>query len=191
MHNDIVALIGSFLGMLFVALSYFVKNKRLYLLFQALCIVFLIVSYFFTAQFFAMIGLAIGLVRALVFFGYERKQKTAPLWVAILLSVCTVAAFFTVNFGVLGVARYEDILCLTALVLYAFIFRIRNLQTVRFAMLVPTVLSIWYNTIIKAALFASLTYVFELTADVVSIFKYHIINKVDKVNKATKEKTKI
>ncbi|MBO5754430.1 MAG: YgjV family protein, partial [Clostridia bacterium] len=68
MDNPILALITSFFAMSFVVTSYFMKKKEKYLLFQFLCIVFLIISYFFTEQFFAMVGLVIGLGRTLTFF---------------------------------------------------------------------------------------------------------------------------
>ena len=73
MDNRILALIASFIAMAFVILSYFVKKKAYYLLFQLLCIVCLIISYFFSLQFFAMIGLAVGLFRTITFFVYEKK----------------------------------------------------------------------------------------------------------------------
>ena len=63
--------------------------------------------------------------------------------------------------------------------LRAFIFRIGNLKIVRFTMLIPTVLSILFNVLTSAALFATLTYVFELCANVVFIFKYHVFKKVN------------
>lgn len=187
MYNYPLSLIASFIAMAFVVTSYFVKRKSLYLLFQSLCIVFLVASYFFTEQFFAMIGLAIGLVRALVFFAYERKEKIAPLWVSCALAGGTIASYFIVNFGILKTAQPLDILCVAALVLYAFIFRIRDLKLVRFTMLVPTVLSILFNTLTNAALFASLTYVFELTANVVSIYKYHIRTEKKETRSVSKE----
>lgn len=177
MDNPILALIAGFIAMVFVITSYFVKNKSLYLVFQALCITFLVVSYFFTVQFFAMIGLTIGLIRSLVFFAYERKDKDAPLWVAFVLAAATLTSYFVVNYVILKTAQPLDVLCLVALVMYVFIFRIRNLKIVRFTMLIPTVLSILFNTLTHAALFVSLSYIFELSADVVSIFRYHILPK--------------
>ena len=176
MDNPILALIASFIAMSFVVSSYFVKKKSLYLIFQASCILFLMVSYFFTVQFFAVIGLAIGLARALIFFAYEKRDKVAPLWVAFAISFITLASYFIINFGVLKSAQPYDVLCLLSLVLYAFIFRVRDLKKVRFLMLAPTILSLLFNTLTHAALFASLTYVFELTANVVSIFRYHILD---------------
>ena len=177
MDNPILALIASFIAMSIVVSSYFVKKKSLYLIFQASCILFLMVSYFFTVQFFAVIGLAIGLARALIFFAYEKKDKVAPLWVALAISFITLLSYFIVNFGILKNTQPYDVLCLLALVLYAFIFRIRDLKKVRFLMLAPTILSLLFNTLTHAALFASLSYVFELTANVVSIFRYHILEK--------------
>lgn len=174
MYNYPLALIASFIAMGFVVASYFVKKKSLYLLFQSLCIAFLVISYFFTVQFFAMIGLGVGLVRVLVFFVYEYKDKRAPLWISCVLAIVTVVAYIIVNLVILKTEQLLDILCVAALVLYAFIFRIRNLKIIRFTMLIPTVLSILFNLLTHAALFATLTYVFELVANLGSIYKYHI-----------------
>lgn len=183
MENQTLALVASFLSMSFVIMAYFVKKKVYYLLFELLCLAFLIVSYFFTMQFFAMIGIAIGLFRMSTFFVYENKEKQAPIGWAFLFSAMTIASYFIVNFGILKTAKPLDVLCLSALVMYAFIFRIRNLKIVRFTMLVPTVLSILFNILIHAALFATLTYVFELSANVVSIFKYHLFEEKKKEEK--------
>lgn len=181
MYNYPLSLVAGFVAMTFVAISYFVKNKSLYLTFQALCIVFLIVSYFFTTQFFAMVGLAIGLARTLIFYAFEKRDKVAPIWVAFVLSAATLTSYFIVNLGILKTAQPLDLLCVTALIMYAFIFRIRDLKIVRFTMLIPTILSILFNTLTGAAFFASVTYVIELTANVVSIYKYHIKNEKEEI----------
>ena len=177
MENQTLALIASFIGLLLVIFSYFTKKKERFLLFQSLCIVFLIISYFFTVQFFAMVGLAVGVLRTLTYFYYEKKEKEAPLWVPLLLAGLTLASYFVVNFAILGTSEPLDVLSLLALVGYVFIFRVRNLTLVRFLMLVPTVLSILFNILTHAALFATLTYVFEISANIVSIFRYHVIGK--------------
>ena len=189
MDNPILALIASFFAMMSVAVSYFFKKKSLYLTFQAICIVFLIISYFFSLEFFAMIGLTIGLFRTLVFFVYEKHDKRAPLWLSFLLGGMTVASYFIVNLGILHTAKPLDILCLIALVMYAFIFRIRNLKIVRFTMLVPTVISIAYNALTFAPIFTCGSYIIELTANVLSIFKYHVLKEKKKAEIALKENT--
>ena len=53
MENQTFALIASFIAMVSVVMAYFVKNKSYYLLYQVICVLFLVVSYFFTVQFFA------------------------------------------------------------------------------------------------------------------------------------------
>lgn len=174
MKNEVLSLIASFIAMAFVIGSYFVKKKN-FLLFQALCIVFLIISYFFNVQFFAMVGLTIGLARSLSFYYYEKNDKEAPLYLAIILSFLTLASYFIINLWILGDAKPVDILCLVALVSYVFIFRIRDIKKVRFLMFAPTALSILFNILSGAAIFATLTYVFELSANVISILKYHVI----------------
>lgn len=175
MDSPILALVTGFIAMVFVMISYFVKQKNLYLIFQSCCIVFLVLSYFFSVQFFAMVGLTIGLARALTFFALEQKDKDAPIWLSLLFGGATALSYVLINLVILKDAKPLDLLCLTASVLYAFIFRIRDLKTVRFTMLIPTVLSIFYNTLTDAALFVSLSYTFELGANVVSIFRYHIL----------------
>lgn len=175
MKNETIALIASFIAMTFVVMAYFTKKKSYYLLFQILCIVFLVVSYFFTVQFFAMIGLTIGLLRTVTFFMYEKRDKIAPIYWSFLFSGLTILSYLVVNLGVLKTAQPLDLLCLAGLVMYAFIFRIRNLKIVRYTMLIPTVLTILFNVLTSAAIFATLSYVFEFFANMISIFKYHIL----------------
>jgi hypothetical protein len=75
MDRELLALIVSFVAMVIVAASYFTKKKLHYLSLQLLGILFLIMSYFFTEQFFAMVGIAIGGLRTVTFFLYENKEK--------------------------------------------------------------------------------------------------------------------
>lgn len=173
--NETLSLIAGFIAMSFVVIAYFVKKKVLYLVYQSACIVFLILSYLFNAQYFAMIGMVIGLWRALTFFWLEHKERDASILWSYLFAGLTIASYFIVNFWILGDAKPLDILCLFASCAYAFIFRIRNLKVVRFTMLAPTVVSILYNILSGAALFVTISYSFELGANVVSIFKYHVI----------------
>ncbi len=180
MENEVLALIASFIAMAFVVCSYFVKKKELYLLFQFLCIVFLIISYFFSLEFFAMVGLVIGLIRTLTFFLYEKKGKLAPIVWPIIFSTASLASYFIINLWILGTVKPIDILFLVGLILYAFIFRIRDLKIVRFTMLVPTSLSVLYNILASAPIFAILSYSFELVANIASILKYHVIKPKQK-----------
>lgn len=171
------ALLFSFVAMLLIAASYFVKNKSGFLLFQSSGIFCLMFSYLCNGQFFAMIGLGIGLVRSLVFYAYERRGKEASILWCYGLCAASFAAYGVVNLWVLKSFHPADIVYLVGLVMYMFIFRIRNIKTVRFTILAPTVLSIVYNVWAGSAIFAIISYCFEMTANVLSIFKYHVFNK--------------
>ena len=182
MENEVLALIASFLAMTCVVIAYFVKKKSHYLLFQLLCILSLIVSYFFSLEFFAMIGIALGGLRTLTFFIYEKNEKTASIGWSFLFSALTIISYLITSFIVYKNANPLDFLYLTGLILYAFIFRIRNLKIVRFTMLIPTFLSILFNVFAQAPIFATLSYVFEFIANVISIFKFHVFNKKEEDN---------
>ena len=196
MKSEPLSLIASFIAMAVIVISYFVKKKEHYLLFQSLGLVFLIVSYFFSLQFFAMIGIGLGLLRAITFFIYEKKGKNAPIGWSFAFSILTIISYFIINFGILKTAQPLDLLCLAGLILYAFIFRIRNLKIVRFTMLIPTIslplpsdvtsiLTFLFNLLTHAPIFATISYAFELIANIISIFisifNYRAFNK-DKMN---------
>jgi Flp pilus assembly protein TadB len=171
------ALLFSFVAMLLIAVSYFVKNKSGFLLFQSSGIFCLMISYFFNAQYFAMIGLGIGLFRSLLFYAYERKGKEASVWWCFGLCLLSFVVYGIVNLGILKSFHPADVVYLIGLVLYMFVFRIRSLKLVRFTILLPTALSIVYNVWAASPVFAVVSYCFEMTANILSIFKYHVFGK--------------
>ena len=171
----------SLLAMLLIASSYFFKKKSFYLVFQSIGIVFLAISYLLQKEYFAMIGLSIALGRSLVYFLYEYKDKQSPLAWAFVFSGASVACYFIINLGILGETRLYDIIYLAGLIGYAFIFRIRNLELMRYLTTIPTALSILYNILIGALPFVCISYTFELGANLLSIGKYHLYDKKKKI----------
>ena len=171
------ALIFSFIAMLLIAVSYFVKTKGGFLVFQGSGIVFLILSYLCNGQYFAMIGLGIGLARCVIFYLYERQEKEAPIAWCYALCALSVAVYGVVNLWILQTFHPADVVYLIGLVLYMFIFRIRNIKTVRFLILIPTALSIAYNVWAASPIFAVISYCFEMLANVVAVLRYHVFGK--------------
>lgn len=180
MENETLAFIVSFIAMLLIALSYFFKKKSWLLLFQTLGIVFLILSYLFTAQYFATVGLSVGLIRTLTFYAYEQRGKDIPIVAPIGFSVLTVAVYFTINFGVLKNVQPLDILYLGSLIGYAFAFYIKKIQIMRYVVLLPITLAILFNAFTHAPIFVVVSYSFELGANVLAIFKYYIFDEQEK-----------
>ena len=171
------AFVVSLVAMLLVSSSYFHKKKSLYLVFQAMGIVFLMASYLLTKEYFAMIGLGIGLARVLTYFFYENKDQDVSLFWPILFSVLSVLAYAIVNLCILKTVKAADVLYLVGLIAYAFVFRVRNLTVMRYLSLIPTGLSILYNVWIATVPFVIVSYLFEFTATVVAIIKYRYFTK--------------
>lgn len=171
MYNYTLSQIAGVITLLMMVVSYFVKSKSSYLLFQTIGLGCMFLSYLFGAEYFAMIALTVSLSRTLVFFIYEKKDKRAPLVLAFLFAFLTVSAYVAVNLVILKTARPTDILYLTAQVLYAFIFRIRSIKVVRYTIIIPHALAILYNLLLEGMLFVALSYSFELLADLYSIVR--------------------
>ena len=181
------SLVTSFAAMGWIVSSYFLNSKGKYLLFQSIGIVFLMASYCLDGLYFPMIGLTVGLARSLIFFAYEKKDKEAPIFWPYLFTGLSVVAYLIINVGITKTQAWYDILYLIGLVFYAFVFRIRNIETLRYVITIPTALSILYNVVSGAAIFAVISYSFELCANIVSILKYHVFEKRKEENNHEKD----
>ncbi len=186
MYNYPLSMIASFIALGLIVSSYFVRKKIFYLMLQGIGIIFLVLSYLFIEEFFAMISLSIGLGRTITFFLYEKKDKKAPIWLACLFSGLTIVSYFIVNLWILGTAKSIDIIYLISLCLYAFTFRIRDLKIMRYAVVAPNSLAVIYNIAISAPIFTVLSYAFELTANIVAIIQFNI----EKQNRLKREEGK-
>ncbi len=180
----------SILVMLVMCSSYFFKKKSLYLIVQSAGITLLMAAYILWKEYFAMAGLVIGLARMLVYLWYERKDKHAPIWWAVLFSLLGVACYLIINLWILKNAKPVDIIYLVGLVAYAFIFRIRSLNLVRYLVLIPTALSIVYNALLGVGTVMVVgSYSFEMCANLVSIAKYHLYDKKKNIEVKEDEKS--
>ena len=171
------ALFVSFIAMVWIVSSYFMKGKSGFLLCQVIGMVFLMASYFFGGAYFAMIGLGIGLARSVTFFLFEKKDKTPSVFWPILFSALSLTAYVVINYIFLKDAKSVDVFYLLGLILYAFVFWIRDLDKMLYLSTIPTALSILYNVLSGAAVFAMVSYTFELGANLVAIYKRHGIGK--------------
>ena len=174
------ALFVSFIAMVLIAASYFMKGKSVFLLYQVLGMIFLMTSYLFTGDYFPMIGLGIGMGRSLTFFIFEKKDKKPSIFWPILFSTLSMMAYVVINVIILQKANLTAIIYLLGLVLYAFVYWIRDLEKMRYLATIPTALCILYNVVSKAPVFTVISYTFELCANVAAIYKYHIKPKMMK-----------
>lgn len=187
MTKEEAALLVSFIAMSLVIISYFLKKKNAFLFVQTGAVVFLLLSYLFTEEYFAMIGMGIGLVRSVVYFYYEQRGEIVSVWWMLGICLSTVAAYFIVNFGVLGEAKPIDILYVVALVLFAVAFRIRDLKIMRRVTVIPISCAVLFNIFASSTPFVILSYSLELASNLAAIVKFEIYDTL-KLRRELKEK---
>lgn len=171
MYNPALSQIAGVATAIMMIISYFFKTKSAYLLCQNIGLCCMFFTYLFGNEYFAMIALSVSLTRTLVFFIYEKQEKKAPMYLSFLFAGLTLCAYIFVNYIVLKTAKPLDSLYLIAQILYAFIFRIRNIKLVRYSIIVPHCFAILYNILLNGMLFVALSYAFELFADLYSILR--------------------
>lgn len=177
MYNYPMSLTFSLIALILIVLGYFVRKKYLYLASQSLGIVFLILSYLFSEEYFAMISLSIGLFRTVTFFIYEKNNLSAPIIWSFIFSLATLVVYVVLELVVLQKKNFIGLINVVALSGYAFIFRMRNLNLVRYLVILPLGLSVLYNLLICAPIFTIISYLFEVTSSVVAIISFKIIEK--------------
>ena len=171
MTNENIATIFGAAAVILVVISYFANNQSKYLLFQALNMCALAISYLFSCEYFAMIGISVSMARTITFFLISQKGKNAPLILSFFFAFLNLLAYVIVNLLILKTTQPIAILYVIALVAYSFIFRIKSMKKVRFLMLFPLTLTIIFNLFSNATIFAAISYVIELIADVIAIIK--------------------
>ena len=155
--------------------SYFFDSKSKYLILQLVGNVFLSFSYFCMGAYFTMVSVAIGIVRGLICFAYEKKDKEVPLFFIIALCIVTVSSYIVINYLILsGTSSPWDILYLIASCMYAITFAIRNIKLMRYLVLIPHTSAIAYNLLVKAPISSAISYGIELAITVVAIIKFRI-----------------
>lgn len=175
---NILAYIMSTIALVLYCGSYFFNNKKKYLIMQLSGNFFLSVSYFFMGAYFTMISVAIGIVRGLVCYTYEKSNTRVPFYIIMALCLATVSSYIIVNYVILsGAASPWDILYMFASCMYAITFAIRNIKLMRYLVLIPHLSAVLYNLLAKAPISSAISYGIELIITVVAIIKFHIQEK--------------
>ena len=159
-------------ALILYSLSYFFNNKKGYLVFQLSGNVFLAASYFVIGAYFTMVSVAIGILRGLVCYLYERKERRVPPLVIVGLCVAVVASYVLINGVLLSDASPWDVLYLVASCLYAVTFAIRNIRVMRYAVMLPHSCAVAYNLLIRAPFSSAISYAIEWVVTAVAIVRY-------------------
>ncbi len=188
MYNYTVSTIIGFIAMCFAIVSYFLKNKSLFLMAQAGAIIFLGISCLFIEEYYAMISYGVNFARVLTFYLLERKNRAPGVLLILFFMFLLVACFVILNVIILKQFKMTDIILMAANLLYSYAFAIRNLKLLRYVFLIPLSLSILYYVLIKATVFVIISYSFEFAASLTAI----IVNTkyVQKLLQKIKDKRK-
>ena len=176
-----LSFIMSALALALYCSSYFFNSKKKYLILQMSGNVFLSLSYFFMGAYFTMVSVAIGILRGLICYTYEKHNKKVPLYMIMGLCFVTVLSYVLINYVVLsGTASPWDILYMAASCMYAIIFAIRNIILMRYVVLIPHTCAIAYNLLVHAPISSAISYGIEFVITVVAIVKFRLQEKKDK-----------
>ena len=163
----------SAIALLLYCSSYFFDNKKKYLLFQMIGNGFLSLSYLFMGAYFTMVSVAIGIVRGVICYTFEKNNKNVPIYLIVGLCAVTVSSYVLINYVILsGTASAWDVLYLIASCMYAITFAMRNIRLMRYVILIPHTCAISYNLLVGAPISSAMSYGIEFVITVIAIIKF-------------------
>ncbi len=128
----------------FIVGAYAVKQKTLYILFQTISNLVLIVNYIYLRSLSSVLVVTVATVRFIVFYALVKRYDDVP-WIAIIL--------FSFAAGVLGVATAQgpiDYLFVAAVMLYTACYKVRRLLWMKIALLAPLSMMLVYSLLMQA-----------------------------------------
>ncbi len=162
----IIAQISGIIALILVAISYFVKLKPTFLTLQMVADVFYAGSFFAVDAYVGGIITTISIFRCIYIYWAEKtnfKYTVHFLFVFIAMYVVVTIRFWQTPY---------DIIALITGSMFTLSFAIKNLQVMRYVLIVPNVLILIYNILCRTYTSALLDFI-ELIVLVVSIIKYH------------------
>lgn len=175
--NFILTQILGGIALILVCFSYFVKNKKYFLLIQVFANIFYAGAFLFQNLFVAGFNTIVSIVRTAIFYLYFKSDKNnIPIYVPLIFT-----GIYILNF----IVFYTSMLDITALftsIVFTFALYIKNMQTTRCVSLLPNIVLCVYNFVNKCYSSSALDFI-ESVVIIVSIIYYHIKSK--KVTEST------
>ena len=157
--------ISGYTSLLFVAISYFCKNKSKFLIFQSISDIFYAMAYLFINIYVAGIITIISSIRCIVFHLFEKKnishfKITLPIFLSLNMLI-------TILFW----QSTSDIIPLITSIVYTLIFVFKNTQLIRYISIIPSVALCIYNIYFRLYGIALLD-ILEIVVLIVSIIYF-------------------
>ena len=170
MINFILAQILGAVALILVCISYFLKNKSTFMIFQTIAN-FFYASAFFVVKAYVGAGLVmISLFRCLYLYFSEKhnfKYTFHFLPIFIVLYIVTTIIFWNSPF---------DLMPLVSSLLFTIAYTIKNMQTMRYILTIPNTILVIYNILTTTYTSAILDFI-EVVVTIVAISKFYISNK--------------
>lgn len=163
------------IALILVCISYFLHSKNNFLIFQVFANIFYALSFVFTGSLVAGIGTFISIFRVLLFYILERKNQNIPFFLIIIFS-----AVYIIN-GIIFFKSYLDIIPICTSILFTVAMWMKNIQFVRYFMILPNVLIAIYALLCQAYVTACLDFI-EAIVVIIAIIKYHLEQKKNSVD---------
>lgn len=167
-----LSLIFSFCGMASAASSYLLKKKWQYLIAQGGSILLIAVSNLCLALYYACISSLVSVVRIVVYYYLERRDKEANFYIKTLFAGLVVLSYVITNVIILKNYIWQDVMLMLINCSFVYIAGIRNLKVLRYCMLLPVALAVLYCVLMNAAIFTTCSYAIEFIANVIAIIIY-------------------
>ena len=161
----ILSQVSGYIALILIAISYFCKNKKYFLIYQTIADICYAIAYLFINVWVAGIITILSSFRCIVFYVCEKKDinhKNISLPIFILGYIIITAIFWQ---------GYGDILPLITATIYTVVYAIKNTQTIRYLSIVPSVALCIYNLCFRLYSSALLD-LFEIVVLIVSIIYY-------------------
>ena len=162
----ILAQVMGGIALILTIISYFFVDKRNFFVFNIIANVFYAFSFIFSSALVAGINTLISIVRIIILYYYEKKQKTSPIYLIFIFIIC----YLTI--GIIFFKDYYDIIVIITPILFTIAMSMKNMQAIRYMSLLPNTLLIVY-AVVNQVYTSALLDLLELIAIIIAIIKFY------------------
>ena len=162
----IMAQVMGGIALILIIISYFFVDIRNFFVFNIIANIFYAFSFIFCIVLVAGINTLISIVRIIILYYYEKKQKPSPVYLIFIFIIC----YLTV--GIIFFKDYYDVIVIITPILFTISMSMKNMQAIRYMSLLPNALLILYaiaNQVYTSALLDLL----EFVAIIIALLKFY------------------
>lgn len=153
------------IALILVAIGYFTKSKSSFLIYQVIADFFYALAFFVVDAWTAGIITIISMIRCIYLYFQEKKNfkyNTYYLLCFVSLYVLTTCLFWE---------GFLDLMPLATSIMFTFGYEIKNMQVMRYFLIIPNVILVMYNVITTTYASALLDFM-EVVVIIASIIKF-------------------